>query len=77
MDAEINGYSQWFAGKINNVVDALFWDWHRDNNKLTSILCLHFPEQIPTHFEISPLPCKISSWLILLLQHLPVNAQLR
>jgi hypothetical protein len=77
MDPNIKGYSWWFAGKLNNVVDALSQDWHRDNNKLTSILCLHFPQQMPMHFEISPLPSKISSWLISLLQCLPTNKQLR
>jgi hypothetical protein len=77
MGANIKGYSQWFAGKLNNVLDALSWYWHRDDNKLTSILCLHFPQQMPTHFEISPLPREISSWLISLLQRLPVNEQLQ
>jgi hypothetical protein len=77
MDANIKRYSQWFARKLNNVADALSWDWHRDNNKLTSILCLHFPQQMPTHFEISPLPSEVSSWLILLLQCLPTNEQLQ
>ncbi len=77
MDANIKGYSQWFAGKLNNVADALSWDWHHVDSKLTAILCLHFPQQMPTHFEISPLPSKISSWLILLLQRLPTNKQLQ
>ena len=40
MDTEINGYSQRFAGKFNNVADALSQDWHQDNDKLTSILPL-------------------------------------
>ncbi len=44
MNANIKGYSQWFAGKLNNVANALSWDWHRDDNELTSILCLHFPQ---------------------------------
>jgi hypothetical protein len=77
MDANIKGYSQWFAGTLNGVADALSQDWHRDDNELTSILHLHFPQQMPMHFEISPLPSKISSWLILLLQRLPANEQLR
>jgi hypothetical protein len=38
MDTNIKGYSQWFAGKLNNIADALSWDWHRDNNEPTSIL---------------------------------------
>ncbi len=77
IDANIKGYSQWFAGKLNNVADALSRDWHHDDNELTSILCLHFPQQMPMHFKISPLPSKISSWLISLLQRLPANKQLQ
>ncbi len=61
MGANIKGYSQWFTGKLNNIADALSRDWHRDDNELISILCLCFPQQMPTHFEISPLPSKISS----------------
>ncbi len=48
-----------------------------DHKELTSILCLHFPKQMPTHFEISLLPNEISSWLILLLQRLPMIPRLR
>jgi len=40
MDTEINGYSQWFAGKFNNIADALSQDWHQLNEELTSILPL-------------------------------------
>ena len=32
---------------------------------------------MPKHFKMSPLPNEINSWLILLLQRLPVNEQLR
>ena len=44
MDAEIKGYSQWFAGKFNNVADVLSQDWHQDNeeiraNPLTQSIC--------------------------------------
>jgi hypothetical protein len=77
MDAEIKGYSQWFTGKLNNVADAFSRDWHQDNKELTSILRHHFPQQMPTHYKISPLPNEINSWLILLLQRLPVSKQLR
>jgi hypothetical protein len=76
MDAEVMGYSQWFARKRSKVVDALSQDWHSNDNKLTSILCFHFPKQMPEHFEIAPLPNKISSWLTSLLQRLPVSEQL-
>ena len=46
--------------------NALSQDLHQDDNELTSIpiLCLHFPQQMPTNFKISPLPNEINSWLI-------------
>jgi hypothetical protein len=77
MNRDIKGYSQWFAGKRNNVVVALPRDWHRDNNKLTSILYFHFSKQMLKHFKIAPLPNKISSWLTSLLQRLPMREQLQ
>jgi hypothetical protein len=77
MDTGVKGYSQWFPGKENNVADALSREWHRDDAELTNILHTLFPEQMPNHFAISPLPSKISSWLTSLLQLLPVNEQLR
>jgi hypothetical protein len=76
MDGNIKGYSQWFPGKKNNVADALSWDWHCDDEELTSILRHHFPLQMPKHFVLSQIPSKIDSWLILLLQRLPVREQL-
>jgi hypothetical protein len=77
MDADIKGYSQWSEGKRNNVADALSRDWHLGNDKLTSLLRSHFPEQMPESFRISPPPKEISSWLTSLLQQLPVSEQLR
>jgi hypothetical protein len=73
MDADVKGYSQLFAGKQNNILDALSQDWHKDDDKLTSILRFHFPNQMLKHFQTSPLPNKISSWLISLLQWLPLE----
>ena len=74
---ELKGYSQWFVGKLNNIADALSQNWHQEDKELTSILRLHFPQQMPTHFKISLLPNEINSWLILLLQCSPVNEQIR
>jgi hypothetical protein len=71
-DTGIKIYSQWFAGKLNNVADALSWDWHHDNKELTKEFRLHFPQQIWTYFKISPLPNKINSWLILCSNPVPV-----
>jgi hypothetical protein len=77
MSADMKGYSQWFAGKSNNVLDALLRDWHRNKEELTFILCSHFPKQMPENFRVSPLPSKINSWLTSVLRQLPVSKQLR
>jgi hypothetical protein len=76
MQAKIKGYSQWFLWKENNFADVLSHDWHQTDNELTSILHFHFPLQLPDQFKIALLPNEISSWLISLLQRLPVNKQL-
>ena len=72
----IQEYSQWFRGVENNVADALSRDDDRSDNKLTKILRSHCPSQVPPHFEIVPLPNKITSWLTLLLQRLPQKKEL-
>eukprot|EP00956_Cyclotella_meneghiniana_P001492 scaffold1687_cov40-Cyclotella_meneghiniana.AAC.3 len=50
---------QWFAGKQNDVSDALSRDDDRSDEELTRLLYLHCPEQMPQHFEIAPLPQEI------------------
>ncbi len=55
------------------MLQMLPWEWHCNNAALTNILCSLFPEQIPAHFSILPLPSEISSWLISLLLLLPMN----
>ncbi len=77
LDAVMKGFKQWFAGKRNNVADALSQEWQRTNKTLNSILRSHFPNQMPDHFEILQIPSKISCWLISLLQQLPVSKRLR
>jgi hypothetical protein len=71
----IKNYSQWFKGESNEVSDALSRDDDRDDEELINIFCAFCPSQIPSHFRIVPLPSKITSWLIALLQKLPVNQQ--
>ncbi len=73
MTHKIWEYSQWFAGRINNVADALSWEKDRLDQELTQILFTHVPLQVPNSFKIVPLPSKIVSWLTLLLQKLPVQ----
>jgi hypothetical protein len=77
LDMDVKGFSQWFAGKRNNVADALSQEWQWTNKNLTSILCSLFPNQMTDHFKILPIPSKISCWLISLLQQLPVSKRLR
>jgi hypothetical protein len=42
MNADMKGYSQWFSGKSNNVVDALSRDWHHNKEELTLYFMLSF-----------------------------------
>jgi hypothetical protein len=77
MDLGIKEYSQWFPGKDNIVANSLSRDDDRTDNKLTTFFCIHCPSQIPAHFEIQPLPNKITLWLTALLLRLPTKEQLR
>lgn len=77
VDYKIVHYAQWFAGKENDVSDALSRDDDRSDNELTNLLYSHVPEQMPEHFAIAPLPPEIVSWLTSLLQRLSVKEQLR
>ena len=61
---------------MNDVSDALSWDDDRSDNELINTFCSFTPSRIPDHFDIVPIPREISSWLIFLLQRLPVKEQL-
>ncbi len=75
MSLGIKNYSQRFKEELNEVSDTLSHDDDRDDKELINIFCAFCPSQIPSHFRIVPLPSKITSWLIALLQKLPVNQQ--
>ena len=77
MDLEIRDYSQWFPGTKNNVADSLACSFHLTDDKLISYLRHYFPSQIPSIFNIIPLPKEIVSYLTSRLQLLPVNEQFR
>ena len=77
MENKTKNYSQWFPGWMNDVPDALSWDDDRSDNELINIFRSFTPSQIPDYFEIVLLPREIFSWLILLLQRLPVKEKLR
>jgi hypothetical protein len=64
----IKEYSQRFPGKKNNVADALSWDFDLSNAEIAEYLQLHYPSQLPPHFQVVPLPRDIELWLISLLQ---------
>jgi hypothetical protein len=77
LENEICDFSQWLKGEENNVSDSLSRDFDIDDDKLTSLLKQKFPEQVPEHFRIVPLPNEIVSWLTSTLQKLPVKEQLQ
>jgi hypothetical protein len=77
MDAEIKGYSQWFGGKLNNVANSLSWIGTRTTKNSPQYSFSTSHNRCRCNFKISPLPNEINSWLILLLQCLPVNKRLR
>jgi hypothetical protein len=60
MTTGIREYSQWFRGKDNVVANSLSRDDDQSDEELTQIFCTHCPSQIPPHFEIQPLPSKIT-----------------
>ena len=74
---DIKEYSQWFPAKKNNVADTLSRDFDLDDAKISKHLHLHYPSQLPPHFQVVPLPSEIESWLISLLLRLPEKEQLR
>jgi hypothetical protein len=59
------------------VTDSLSRDHHLTDQELTYLLRLKYPQQVPKHFEIVPLPTEITSWLTSLLLKLPVKQQLQ
>jgi hypothetical protein len=73
----IKEYSQWFPGKKNNVANSLSWDFDLDETEISKYLHLHYPSQLPPHFQVVPLPNELESWLISLLLQLPMKEQLR
>ena len=77
MENNIKDFSQWFKGKENDVSDSLSRDHHIDDDTLTNLLHLHYPEQVPGQLKIVPLPKEIASWLTSVLQRLSVKKQLQ
>ena len=57
-------YSQWFPGKKNVIADSLSRDIDIPTNQLTARFKSLFPTQMPSNFNISPLPDAISSFIL-------------
>ena len=77
LEADCVLYTQWFKGSWNLVTDSLSRDVHLLSPNLhTQFLHKTVPKQLPSNFHIAPLPKKISSFITLTLQQLPVR-QLR
>ena len=77
LEDKLKDYSQWFPGAQNDVADALSRDHDRTDEELTYLLFKFCPSQMPRHFKIAPLPAEINSYLISVLQKLPVKKQLQ
>ena len=61
LEAGVKQYSQWFPGNENDVSDALSRDDDKSDKELTNTIRSFVPSQVPSYFEIVPLPNKISS----------------
>jgi len=68
-------YSQWFPGTLNEVSDACSRDNHLDDSKLTHLILMLVPQQVPFGFKICQVPTEITSWLICLLRSQPQKEQ--
>ena len=77
LDFGVKDYSQWFPGAHNQVADALSRDDDRSDQDLIKTFNLFCFSQIPSHFEIVPLPAEIVSFLTSVLLKLPEKMQLR
>jgi hypothetical protein len=75
LKASIKEYFQWFPGKEYNFTNTLSHDFDRSACEIIKILLKTGLSQLPQHFQIAPLPNKISLWLTALLLKLPAQEQ--
>ena len=62
-------FSQWFAGKENEVADLLSRDHDKSDDSLTAYNSFVFAAQVSPEFHISPLPEELTCWLAYWVQH--------
>ncbi len=62
-------FSQWFAGKENDVADLLSREHEKSDALLTKHNSFVYAAQVPPDFHISPLPEAITCWLAYWVQH--------
>ena len=71
-EAKAQLVNEWLAGCLNQIADSLSRDTHLSPGIHAALLLAHFPLQIPTSFQILPLPAKIDLWICSTLRSLPV-----
>ena len=77
INADSTIYAQHQTGKHNTIADILSrWHFLTDIELLT-FLRSQFSTQLPTNFQISPVPNEITSWIISMLQNLQTTAASR
>jgi hypothetical protein len=71
MESQTCLYSQGFPGEQNDVSDACSRDFHLTDVKITNLILISVPNQIPNGFKLWKVPQEISSWPISLLLNQP------
>ena len=62
-------FSQWFAGKENDVADLLSRDHKKSDALLTKHNSFVYASQVPPEFHVSPLPEELTCWIAYWVQH--------
>jgi len=61
---DVSLWSQWLAGKTNDVADALSRNPALAPAELTSLVAASCPSQVPSSFQVRPLPSALTSWIM-------------
>jgi hypothetical protein len=63
INQNIQLHSQHLAGLTNKLTDALSRKFDYDDYDLTRLALSTYPDQVPVHFRIYPVPPEVSSWI--------------
>ena len=64
LSADVSLWSQWLAGKTNDVADTLSRYPSLPDTELTLLVLSSCPTQVPNNFHIRPLPNTVTSWIL-------------